>query len=297
MRTRGQTGFAVSYPPLPHGLLRHSDLLATGLTRQAISARVRGGALTRRYRGVYSLVPGPLARDAELLACVLAGGDGAALNRLAAAELLRTWRYRAPLSIVVPSRRTIPGVEVHRCANLDARDVTVYRGIPVTTVERTLVDLTDTLIAEELTNVIHEAAFRRRFSIPETREAMARANGRRRLARLDEAIELWLAGSAGLKSRLEKAFLELVIEAGLVKPIPNIHVAGAEVDSYWPDLRLVVEIDGPNHTRPPSLRADASRDRLLAESEITVLRFTEFELERRPEDVLAALVRAGCRSA
>ncbi len=253
--------------------------------------------LTRRYRGVYSLVAGPLARDAEFLAVVLAGGDGAALNRLAAAELWQVWRYRAPLSIVVPSRRTIPGVAVHRCANLDARDVTVHRGIPVTTVERTLVDLTETLIAEELTNVIHEAAFRRRFSIRATREAMARANGRRMLARLDEAIELWLAGSAGLKSRLERAFLLIVIEAGLVKPIPNIHVAGAEVDSYWPDLRLVVEIDGPNHTRPPSLRADGSRDRLLAESEITVLRFTEFELERRPGDVLAALVRAGCRSA
>ncbi len=40
-----------------------------------------------------------------------------------------------------------------------------YRGIPVTTVARTLVDLTDDLTAEELTNLIHEAAYRRRFSL------------------------------------------------------------------------------------------------------------------------------------
>jgi hypothetical protein len=293
--TRGQTGFAVSYSPLPHGLVRHADLLAAGLTRQAISARVRRGALTRRYRGVYSLAPGPLARDGEFLAVVLAGGDRAALNRVAAAEHWQIWRYRARLSIVVPSRRTIPGVEVHTCRRLDRRDVTVHRGIPVTTVARTLVDLTDVLIAEELTNVIHEAAFRRRFSIPDTRAAMARANGRHKLARLDEAIELWLAGSAGLKSRLEKAFLEIVVEAGLQKPIPNVHVAGAEVDAYWPDLRLAVEIDGPNHTRRPTLLADGSRDRLLAESKITVLRFNEFEVERRRRDVVATLVRAGCR--
>jgi hypothetical protein len=293
VRTRGQTGFAVSYPPLPHGLVRHGDLLASGLTRQAISARVRRGALTRRYRGVYSLAGGPLSREAEFLAVVLAGGDGAALNRLAAAEHWRVWRYRAPLSIVVPSRRTIAGVEVHRCTNLDPRDVTAHAGIPVTTIERTLVDLTDELIAEELTNVIHEAAFRRRFSIPATRAAMARANGRHRLARLDEAIELWLQGSAGIKSRLEKAFLELVVEAGLTKPIPNIHVAGAEVDGYWPDLRLAVEIDGPNHTRRPTLLADGSRDRLLAETGVIVLRFTEFQLERRPAEDVAALVRAG----
>ena len=256
---------------------------------------MRRGVLTRRYRGVYSLVAGPLARDAELLAAVLAGGEGAALDRLASAELWQVWRYRAPLSILVPSRRTIPGVEVHRCANIDQRDVTVHRGVPVTTVERMLVDLTDTLIAEELTNLIHEAAFRRRFSIPATREAMARANGRRELARLDEAIALWLAGSAGLKSRLERAFLALVVEAGLPKPIPNIHVAGAEVDAYWPASRLAVEIDGPNHTRPPSLLADGSRDRLLAETGVTVLRFSEFEVERRPGDVVAALATAGCR--
>jgi hypothetical protein len=157
-----------------------------------------------------------------------------------------------------------------------------------------LVDLTDTLLAEE-PHLIHEAAFRRLFSIPTTREAMGRANGRHKLARLDEAIELWLAGSAGIKSRLEKAFLLLVIESGLAKPIPNIHVAGAEVDGYWPDARLAVEIDGPNHTRPPTRRADGSRDRLLAEAGVTVLRFTEFEIERRQRDVAAALVRAGCR--
>jgi class 3 adenylate cyclase len=50
-----------------------------------------------------------------------------------------------------------------------------YRGIPVTTVARTLVDLTDDLTAEELTNVIHEAAYRRRFSLTATKQTMKRA--------------------------------------------------------------------------------------------------------------------------
>jgi very-short-patch-repair endonuclease len=96
-----------------------------------------------------------------------------------------------------------------------------------------------------------------------------------------EAIELSLAGSAGIKSRLERVFLQHVIDAGLTKPIPNIHVAGTQVDAYWPDVRLAVEIDGPNHMRPPSIVTDDSCDRLLAENAITVVRFTEFEIERR----------------
>ena len=77
--------------------------------------------------------------------------------------------------------------------------------------------------------------------------------------------------------------------ASLPKPIPNIHVAGAQVDGFWPDARLVVEIDGPSHTRPPSIVADDSRDLLLAEMGIDVLRFNEFEVERRPREVAAAL--------
>ena len=47
---------------------------------------------------------------------------------------------------------------------LDPADVTVHKGIPVTTVARTLVDLTDVLDAQELANVIHEAAYRKLFT-------------------------------------------------------------------------------------------------------------------------------------
>ena len=47
------------------------------------------------------------------------------------------------------------------CRHLDRLDVTREHGIPVTTVARTLVDLTDVLTTPQLANVIHEAAFRK----------------------------------------------------------------------------------------------------------------------------------------
>ena len=265
-----------------------------------MSRRAARGTLHRVHRGIYSYVPvESLTQESKWIAALMFAGDGTALCRGSTAALYEFTRW-PPRDIHVTApryRRDVEGVRFYESRHLDARDITVHRGIPTTTVARTLVDLTDTLIAEELTNLIHEAAFRRRFSIPQAREAMERANGRHKLARLNEAIELWLAGSAGIKSWLELAFLQQVIAAGLRKPIPNIHVAGARVDAYWPDLRLAVEIDGPNHTRPPSIVTDDSRDRLLVEDAITVVRFTEFDLERRPADVVAALVRAGCRAA
>jgi hypothetical protein len=235
-------------------LYRAADL---GLTRGAISARVKRGTLFRIHRGICSPVPREaLTREALWLAALLALGEGSALFGRSSAVHWRAWRWPPPLvEVVVPRyRRPLTGVSVHECRNLDPRDVTTHLGLPVTTVARTAVDLTDVLLAEEITNFLHEAAFRRRLSLSAVRDAMARANGRRRLARLDEAIALWQLGSAGIKSRLERDFLALVVEAGLPKPIPNIHVDGIEVDAYWPDSRLVVEIDGPNHTRPPTLR-------------------------------------------
>ena len=114
---------------------------------------------------------------------------------------------------------------------------------------------------EELTNVIDEAAVRNRFDVKATRRAMARANGRRNLAVLEQAIDDWLAGSAGLKSRKERDFLVLVTDAGLPRPRTNCDVLGNEVDFHWPAQRLVVEVDGGHHSRPPTQLDDRRRDR------------------------------------
>jgi hypothetical protein len=263
-----------------------------GVSRSTISRRVATGALHVVHRGVYSLVPpAALSQESRWVAALIAVGDGAALGRLASAALWQAIRWPPRvIDVIAPRyRRSFDDVRVYQCRGLDPRDVTTHRGIPVTTVPRTLVDLTDVLIAEELTNIIHEAAFRRRISLPAIADARARANGRHNLAVLDEALRLWQLGSAGLKSRVEKAFFELVVAAGLPRPVPNLHVEGVEVDASWPGTPLIVELDGPNHLRPPNRRADASRDRILAAAGYTVLRFTELEIERRPEEVVAAV--------
>ena len=101
-----------------------------------------------------------------------------------------------------PGQRAVPPAN-----RLDWRDVTVVNGIPVTTVARLLVDLTDDITKWELTNVIHEAAFKKLFHEPATRAAIARANGRRNLNKLDLAIQMHNDGSAGTKSRGELRFL------------------------------------------------------------------------------------------
>ena len=87
--------------------------------------------------------------------------------------------------------------------------MTTFRGIPTTTIHRLFIDLAETKTPHQVANVMHEAAFRGWFVEPAIRDAMARANGRHRLAVVERAIELHRSGCPGTKSAGEDAFLAL----------------------------------------------------------------------------------------
>jgi very-short-patch-repair endonuclease len=76
------------------------------------------------------------------------------------------------------------------------------------------------------------------------------------------------------------------------RPIANVNVLGHEVDAYWPEFKLVAEIDGPGHARPRARRRDARRDKQLRAAGYTVVRFTDIEVEQRPDEVLSRLLAA-----
>jgi hypothetical protein len=116
---------------------------------------------------------------------------------------------------------------------------------------------------------------------------MGRANGRRNLKVLEDALRMHLRGSAGSKSRLEKRFRRLVVGAGLPAPAVNVVINGFEVDAYWPGL--CVEVDGFGHRRARSKVEDRIKDAALRAAGYTVLRFTEDDVDFRPAWVLAQL--------
>ncbi len=113
----------------------------------------------------------------------------------------------------------------------------------------------------ELANVIHELAYLGRFVEAAIRDCAARLNGRHNFEVLEQAIALYKHGSAGVKSRAE---LALVLKAAdLPEFHTNVHVEDIEVDFHWPELQLVVEIDGPHHGRPSTRREDRLKERVL----------------------------------
>ncbi len=219
------------------------------------------------------------------MAAVLACGEGALLSGGAAAYLLGILKGRPPApEVATPRRRRLEGIETHRTAREDA---TLWRGIPVTTVARTLVDLAGALRAEDLARACHEAGVRHHTTPAQVEAVLARrpnAPGATRLrAVLRGDVHVTL-------SRLESRFLELLREAGLELPRTNRPAGTHRVDCRWPEHRLTVELDSYRfHNSRHSWEQDRRREREARARGDDFRRYAWDDVFERPGPMLAEL--------
>jgi predicted transcriptional regulator of viral defense system len=92
----------------------------------------------------------------------MACGQGAVLSHLDAAVLWRIYAIKGTMIHVTTTTRSgrrPPGIKVHRARRMDPQDITKRNGIPVTTVARTLVDLTDLLPSDRILRAMREAEY------------------------------------------------------------------------------------------------------------------------------------------
>src|SRR5215207_7541282 len=142
-----------------HGVLSVDELRACGLTIKAIAVRVRNGRLHGLHKGVYAVGHANPTRDGWLFAAVKACGAGAVLSHWAAAVLhgIIEWEDRLPDVLVLGgSRPAHPRINGHRTSYLPREHVTTVRGIPVTTAERTLLDLASAVPPPRLRRAVRQ---------------------------------------------------------------------------------------------------------------------------------------------
>lgn len=272
-------------------MLTRSQLLAFGLSRQAIEHRISCGRLHPLWRGVYAVGRPTVSQRGRWMAAVLSCGPDALLSHGTAASL---WGITEPLGrvdIVVPANtvRRRPGITVHRRAGDMADQRRLVDAIPVTDPVTTLVDFASCARPGQLLRAINQAdrlGLIDAHCLDSATEPFTRRPGRVRLrALLDEQ------GSAIADSLLELRFLRLVRAAGLPPPESQVHVNGFRVDFYWPTLGLIVETDGPlDHRTPAQQGTDRLRDQTHAAAGLTSIRFTEAQVRYQQDRVRATLV-------
>lgn len=252
-----------------HGVVTRKQLLAAGLSPSAISRRVEKGWLHRLHQGVYAVGHRGISREGRWLAAVLACGDLAVLSHWSAAALWDLLPHpRGPVDVSTSmrgGRARRPGIRLRRCRSLAADLTTERRGIPVTTPARTIADLCKAGPAWQSRRAIRQAEMRG--------------------MRLEPNVE-----ADRTRSDLELDFLRLCRRHGLPAPEVNVKLGRWTVDFLWRRQRIAVETDSyAYHRGRVAFQDDRARDLELRRRGYAVHRFSENQLNERPEEVVADL--------
>lgn len=181
-------------------------------------------------------------------------------------------------------------------ARLDPCDVTAREGIPITTPARTLLDLAATVERRELERALAEAEVRRLVSPQQLADLLAVASGRRGATAL-KALLRNQGGPSLTRSEAEERVLALVRAARLPMPQTNTRIGRHEVDLYWRDERLALEVDGyAFHSSRTAFERDRLRDAELQAAGLRVMRVTWRQIVDAPEAVVARLAQALAQS-
>jgi very-short-patch-repair endonuclease len=180
-------------------------------------------------------------------AALLALRGKGALSHFSAAGI---WRLRAYPSLADPwvtanlaGGLARPKIHVRR-AKLEPSEVRHYRGLPVTSPPRTVLDCAGVYDdASEFEALVAEARFR---GLADEEEMLRQAerNPRKRGVPLLRAVLDLPGGPRHTRSKGERALLRLLREEGISGYETNSKAFGPELDFVWPAERFAVEVDG-----------------------------------------------------
>jgi very-short-patch-repair endonuclease len=269
-----------------------AQLLEAGLGHDAVAHRVRAGTMQRLHRGVFLLGAAPPTRMARARAAVMACGDGAVVSHRSAAEmfgLLPETDRGVDVTVVGRNPGSHAGMRLHRPRALAGHDVTKMRGIPLTTVARTICDMAATEPANEVEHAFQEALYREIVTDRQLAAVLTREPHRRGAPVIRALIE----NPSMTRSERERRLLKLIAQAQLPKPLTNVRLHGYLVDVYWPEHGLVLEFDGWRaHGHRGAFDGDRKRDQVMLANGQRAMRVTDRHLTREPVALVARIAQA-----
>ena len=201
------------------------------------------------HRGVYRAKGAPHTEKSRIMAAVLACGPGAVASHTSALWLfgLPTFGRNLPHVSVARGPLERPGIITHQLI-LPENHKTAIDRIPVTCVERALIDASAVLARWQLSKVANEAAVRGLTTYKQIQSVLEQVGrqGRKGTGILRKLVTEHLPLPL-TDSPLTQRFLHSLMAANLPMPVLEYRVVanGREyfLDAAWPDIRMAIEID------------------------------------------------------
>jgi len=283
------------------GTITSAEAQALGASREWLARREREGWLERCGHSTYRL-PGAESEWRGTLAAAC-HRLGAVVSHESAAQVHGMPRLRRGLLIVsVPVRRTnrYPGVDVRQKTDLTPDQIAEAAGLPVTTPERTVIDLAAQLGVRRLGRLV-DSSVALDLTSYEAILALFQALGRRGkpgTQRMRKVLEDRGAAPEHDPTELEHRLSDLIEKADLPLPTrefkaPWLAHTNGRVDLAYLEYHLVIEADSRRwHMLADAFLEDRERDNRAQLAGWRVLRFTWWDIEQRPSYVVSMIRQA-----
>jgi hypothetical protein len=267
------------------GRISWAQVVALGVDRRTIHNWIVESYLHRVLPGVYAVGHRARTTEADLMSAVLYAGPGAMLSHATAAWWVGLADSRPyMIDVSTPRRcRSLPGIRVHGRRSIKRSS---HKNVPVTPFPQTMVDYATRAPLSDVRRALAKADFGGGLDVAAI-EAECRS-GRRGVVKLRLALRNHQPQLARANSGLEIVFFELCERDHLPLPELNADIAGWEVDALWRGHRLAVELDGPgNHSSSGALRRDRRKELALRAANLTVLRYSDDQVNYHSAAVMA----------
>jgi putative AbiEi antitoxin of type IV toxin-antitoxin system len=260
-----------------HGNVTRRQLIALGLNDNAIAHRIKLGRLHRAHRGVYAVGRPATTALERAMASVLACGRGALLSHASAMTLYGFWtRWDSPFEVTVRTVHLRAGIRIHRSRTLTKRDIKTHLGIPVTSPARTIFDVAPRMTDKQLARAVNDGLLSEHLS----RSHLAELLNRHPADRLTEFVT---TRDGPTRSDWEREFPPFCKAHRLPDPVMSTIVAGHEVDAFWPDEKLIIELDSwLYHSSRASFESDRDKDADTLAAGYPTVRITWERMHDRP---------------
>ncbi|MCM0619607.1 endonuclease domain-containing protein [Nocardioides bruguierae] len=280
------------------GALGRRQAYSLGMPRWLIVREVKQGRWRRVTSQVVAVHCGPMTDDGHRWAAVLSGGPRAVLDGAASLQASGLERFRSPsVRVSVPRgariRRT-RAYDIRQTRRWAAGDVADAPGTPrtrpaVAAVRAGLWARTDKEASLVVTMAVQQSVAR----VEDVARELLRVRRDKRRLLLHALVNDLLDG---VRSLGELDVARELRRRGLPEPSRQ-HLRRDSrgryvLDLYWPELGLVVEIDGIHHQWAENVVADALRQNALALAGDTVLRLPLLGLRLAPDEFYDQIARA-----